>query len=67
MNPMNSDREDRENTRNFLENTHIFVQLLFSFWGNGNVKMNVTKNPNLANLEILRFFGLIYVIYEIKF
>ena len=52
MNPTNS---DRENTRNFLENTHIFVQLLFSFWGNGNVKMNVTKNPNLANLEILRF------------
>jgi len=37
------------------------------FGGIGNVKMNVTKKLNLANLEISRFFGLIFVIYEIKF
>ena len=64
MNPMNS---DRENTRNFYENTHIFVQLLLSFWGDWKCENERHKKPNLANLEISRFFGLIFVIYEIKF
>ena len=65
MNPMNS---DRENTRNFLENTHIFVQLLFSFWGDWKCENECHKKAKfskLRNFEI--FFGLILVIYEIKF
>ena len=49
MNPMNS---DRENTRNFLENTHKFVQLLFSFWGDWKCENECHKKPNLANFEI---------------
>ena len=40
-----------------IESIDIFLyNYCFLFWGIGNVKMKITKQPNLVNQEILRFF-----------